>query len=112
MPHPTEEEIQQLKEKFPGANLHTLVIDGTDRNSEAVICKAPSRGDWKRFMQMTADKDRRNAALETLVRGCLVWPDAAAFDEMLEDKPGLCETFGTALTRIAGLQGDAESKKL
>lgn len=79
---------------------------------EAVIARPPTRAEYRRFRAKVLDEKGREAALETLTRACVVWPDTSAFDALLERKPALAEVFGAKLLELAGAVEEAELKKL
>ena len=102
----TEANIEQLKQQH--GELHELSHAG-----ETVIVKAPNRATWKRFRAQVIDESKRVVALEELVRSCVVHPEKAELEVMLDRKPGLVETFGKALGELAGAgDGQAEKKAL
>lgn len=104
--------IQQYRDKNPGREiiqLHTT-IEHSGEDFYA-LAKTPGRAEWKRFNAAIADADRRPDALETLVRGCVVWPESAEFDAQLVLHPGLAATYGNALLKAAGANSQAEVGK-
>lgn len=103
----TFEEVQAAKDKNPGVELRIIGADG-----EAVICKAPTRGEYRRFRSMYLDGAQRAMATETLLIGCVVHPDRGELGRLLERRPGLAETFGEKLIAWAGLGVEAYEKKL
>lgn len=101
----TPEKIEELKAKY--GELHVLEHQGNE-----VIVTAPNRPTWKRFRSQILDDRKHDIALEELVRACVVYPDRATFDALLDKKPGLVETFGKAVTELAGSGGNPEKKAL
>jgi hypothetical protein len=97
--------IEKLKAEH--GEIHLLRASGVE-----VVVKAPGRAQWKRFRAYVADERRRPDAVETLLRDCVVHPDAAALDAILEKRPGLAETFGNQVVELAGASGEAEKKAL
>lgn len=100
----------ELKEKLKAQ--HGDIYSVSAPSGEMVVVRMPDRALWKRFRSHMADERRRIDALENLVRGCVVHPDAPTFDAMLEKKPGLAETFGAAVVDLAGMAQDSEKKAL
>jgi hypothetical protein len=103
-----QEIIDKVKAQHPGAELYMWSTpDGT-----AVICKAPNRGEYKRFRQMVVDPARKAESLETLLLGCVVYPPAADMFAILDRRPGYAEVFGEKLAGIAGAGQEVNEKKL
>lgn len=101
----TEDEIKKLKAEH--GDLTQL-----DHAGESVIVKSPNRATWKRFRAQAQDEGKRIIAMEELVRACVVHPDRAGLEAMLDRKPGLVETFGKELAELAGASDKAEKKAL
>lgn len=78
----------------------------------AVVVKPPSRAAMKRFMAMASRDDRRYEALESLLRDCVVYPDASELNAILERKPGVVAPFGEHLVRLAGATEEADFRAL
>ncbi len=74
----------------------------TDLGGETIAVVPPSRAQWRRFRVVGQDEVKRVDALEMLLRDCLVYPEAAAFEALLEARPGLVETFGEQVLELAG----------
>lgn len=83
----------------------------------------PPRPEWRRFMKFSSNADKRSGALEELDLGCVVHVGGGAVPQsrevaremlnaLFDRRPGLAETFGNALCKKAGLDGEAEAKKL
>lgn len=106
--HPSEAQLAEVRAKHPTASLHLLEFD-----DGAIVAKQPTPGEWKRFVTATlADRGQSANALETLVRSCLVWPDPAAFDALIEERPALIQRLGDKLSDIAGASENVRAKKL
>ena len=105
----TRQQIDAAKQANPGAELHLL-----DALGHQAIAKAPPREQYEFFKTEASHKQagRALAALETLVKGCVVTPDAAGLEKMLDKFPGLVESYGNALIKLAGLTEEATAKKL
>lgn len=65
----------------------------------AVAVKRPAPVLYKRFQE---SKQAPMAAGEQLVRACLVYPDAKAFTEILDDQPGALVPLTAACLELAG----------
>lgn len=114
VPQPSEptdlspETIDRLKAAHPGAELRAFASSEGD----LVVCKAPSRGEYKRFLSMVSNPDQRSMAPETLFLGCVVHPEAVEVTRMLERRPGLGVLFGSRLSTWAGSDQEVVEKKL
>lgn len=97
--------LAELTEKHPNAVV--LTAEG-----DSVVVLPPSRAIWKRFRTFAADEKRRPDAFEALLRDCLVHPDKAGLEALLERRPGLAENFGGKLLELAGLAAEVEAKAL
>jgi len=102
------EVIEAVKARFPTTELRQIVTE----EGGAIICKAPSRGEYKRFRSMVVDPNQRAMALETLVFGCCVHPPTAELSAMLERRPGWAEVWGDKLAGWSGSGQEATEKKL
>lgn len=105
----TEEQLERIKTENPGIELH--VISSPDNGVEVVVRK-PKEDEWRRFRAMQGDDEQRPGALRMLAIYSAVFPKGADFMAMLADHPGMAETVGAKLTKIAGVDGTATSRKL
>jgi len=96
----------ELKRKH-GDDLHLLTA-----SEEQVIARTPSQAEYQRYLDHVNEKTKRTHAHENLTRSCVVYPDHAELDALLERKPGLMTTFGDKLTELAGSVDACEAKKL
>lgn len=101
----TEEELAALKAKFGEINL----LEACD---EQVLVRTPPYAEWQRFFSMANDPDQRSNALDTLTRACIVYPDKAGVNKLLNLKPALGVTFGNEISELAGLAKKVSRKKL
>lgn len=105
MPVP-KEVIDQAKQ----AHGEVYCLEGAD---VAVLVRSPKRAEYRKFKATVLGNQAAAAdALETLLREVVVFPDSAAFDALLEQKPGLSETFGQKVLEIAGVSEQVSLKKL
>jgi hypothetical protein len=102
-----KEQLAKVRADNPGLELHHIVA-----GDEEIVVKSPPRAEWKRFRAMYLDPAQRPLALETLLFGCLVHPDAAGLNAILERRPAFAEVFGEKLASAAGLGTEAVEKKL
>lgn len=108
----TDDKIQELKSKH-GEKLKVIPIPATEFDAECeVVIKRPPRGEYKRFRAMLFDEEQKAMALETLARSCVVFPEAADFNKMLDERPALAETIGGKCAEFAGAEGKVDAKKL
>jgi hypothetical protein len=105
----TDDEITALKAKHAGADLR--ILHNEDHDMEIVV-KVPSGAEWTRFRSMQQDDAQAPIALKTLVLACIVQPGPDDFRRTLDKLPGLTETFGGELVKIAGVSRATSSRKL
>lgn len=105
----TEEQVSRLKAENPGLELH--VVSSPDTGAEVVV-RRPSEPEWRRFRSMVGDDDQRPGALRQLAISSAIYPKGDDFMALLADYPGLAETIGGKLVKIAGVDGAATSRKL
>ena len=103
-----DEQLEQLRNKFPDKKLHLL----TAPSGEEIVVRRPDRPVWKRFQAQAQDDRRRQEALENLVTGCLVYPENGGWDAMVDERPGLVQSFGNAIVELAGAAQAVEKKAL
>jgi hypothetical protein len=110
-PQKDEKQIEALKAQTPDGKLRefSATVEGKEY---IVYVRRPSRAEYKDFRAAASNDKKQAAALETLLCTCVVYPSGAAFQAMLDEAPGLSETFGEELLKIAGLAVSADSKKL
>lgn len=77
-----------------------------------IIAKVPGSPEFQAYRDMLNDESKRTRARDQLVRDCILYPDSAGLDTMLEKLPGLGTTFGNKLSELAGAVEDVEAKKL
>ncbi len=106
---PSPDVIAKLKAQNPGVELHQIEVEDGE---QVVICKMPSRAEYKRFVHMLSDRAQQSRALETLLLANLVYPEADAMLRMIEERPALAEKFGDHLADLAGAAYRIVSKKL
>ena len=94
--------VEELKEKH-GANLHIVTAQGVE-----VVVKVPSKAAYRRFRQSSRDEKRRDDATETLLRDCVVYPDAQTLNSEIEKRPAIVDTFAAEVLELAGLVKEAE----
>jgi hypothetical protein len=102
--------IEQLKGQCPDQKLREFSAT-VDAKEYVVYARKPSRAEYKRFRQDASDDRKKASALEMLVCSCVLYPDGAAFQALLDEAPGLSETFGEELLKACGLAVSADAKK-
>lgn len=73
-----------------------------------VIVKRPNPVLYKRFRDKESAK---TSDLESLVRPCLVYPDASRFDTILEEQPATLDRAADRVVYLAGFRGKELSTK-
>lgn len=79
---------------------------------KVIVIKTPDDKIFQRFRDYGADDERRSVATKKLVQDTVVWPPKPEFDAMVKAQPGLSESWGSEVARIAGLTRVVESTKL
>jgi hypothetical protein len=105
----TEEQLERIKAENPGVELHLVSSPETGVD---VVVRKPKEDEWRRFRAMQADDEQRSGALRLLAIHSSVFPKGAEFMAMLAEFPGMAETVGAKLIKIAGVDGTATSRKL
>lgn len=103
-----DEELKAVAEANPGAKLTVL----SHPEGAEVVVRRPTRIEWKRFQQQCQDESKQFSAGEFLLSSCVVHPSKEAFQAMIEDAPGLYNTFLKGLTAHAGATDKFEKKAL
>lgn len=113
----SDEKIEQLRKEH--AHVHHLTCrlpEGGDADVYEVVCKRPNRAEFKRFLsergKCQGDVQRADEVLEAFLRRHLLLPDKLEFDAMLDERPGLLETFASKLLDLCGAGAEVEAKKL
>jgi len=78
----------------------------------AVVFKKPTNAAWRRHLDEQLKLGHADTtATEKLVRLCRIYPDAAAFDTILDEYPGSAQSFYGAISLIAKGGSDETSSK-
>jgi hypothetical protein len=96
--------IDELKAKH--GELHQL-----SSPNFTVIVRKPDRQVWRKFCDAIVDERRRVDAVERLFLDCVVYPESAAVNAMLDSKPALAQQFGSEVADLAK-DGEVEKKVL
>jgi hypothetical protein len=106
----TEEQLAALKAKHGDRKVLKLSTSTPDGAIEIAVQK-PGRKEYERFRKQLGDDNKRDGALESLLKAHVLSPDRAKFEELLEEFPALPEEFGKPLLSAIGLSGSAEVGK-
>lgn len=109
MRSPTDEELKAISAQHSGARLLSHKVEETELH---MVARKLTRIEWKQFLSMLGDENRRVEAMDQIVREVRLWPDAGEFEQMLDEYPGVTMTFGSRITKLAGAGQDAIAKKL
>ncbi len=104
----SEEQIADLKAKH-GARLEMISDESGDLE---VVVKPPPEAEWDRFTTMLLDDEQKPRAMKTLVRSCVVYPEAAELKRLIAEQPGIVSTIGGQLSEMAGASRAVSRKKL
>lgn len=105
-----DETLSELKAKHGERKVLRLSTTTPDGVIEVAVLK-PGRKEYERFRKQLGDDNKRDGALESLLRAHVLSPERAKFDELLEEYPALPEEFGKPLLAACGLSGSAEVGK-
>jgi hypothetical protein len=101
--------LAELAQKFPNRGL-TRFVATVSGKEYVVYAVRPTRALYKRFRKQVSDDRVKSEALELLVCECVVHPEPALFQAVLDEAPGLSETFGEKLLEVSGLSVAADAK--
>lgn len=68
-----------------------------------IIIRRPTRAEYKQYRSQSHNQAQVADAQEILARKTCVYPDAAGFDALLDDYPGIPEACGEAFKKLLGL---------
>lgn len=106
----TEEQFAELKAKHGERKVLRLSTTTPDGIVEVAVLK-PGRKEYERFRRQLGDDNKRDSALESMLRAHVLLPSREKFDELLDEFPALPEEFGKPLLAAIGLSGSAEVGK-
>jgi hypothetical protein len=116
VPKISDEKRDELRAEHGAGVLHVLPdpdeYERDDSEIDEIIVRGPKRAEYKRFRAALDDDKKIAKAAEQLLRDCLVHPTKDELAEMLSRRPGLEDTWGQALARLAGVRQGVEAKKL
>lgn len=103
------EAVEKVQSETPMARVVPLRFE-VEHSGEVVrvVAVVPERKEWQMFNRAIADADKRPRALEDLVRACVKFPAPVELDALLQRLPGVAQTFGNTLAKLAGASGEAE----
>lgn len=105
-----DSDFDTLKSKYGEGRV--LIIESSYVGDIAFRC--PTKIEYQRFRESVGPNEsgaRRGAALETLVRQCVVVPPTPEFDEELKLYPGLVETCVNAILEMAAVEEKPRIRK-
>lgn len=76
-----------------------------------VAFRSCKRAEYERYNSLLFDDKKRPKAFESLVKTCVVYPDANTFESYLDKKPGIVSTCLNAVLELSGVETEAETKK-
>jgi len=102
-----ESTIAALKAKHGALTL----LESDAMEGVRLVVRNPKRIEYDRFHE-EMNGEQATGAMLTLLRSVLVWPDATAFEAVLNRYPGAAQEFGREISRLAGVSGRARASKL
>lgn len=105
----TPEDIQKLKDQNPKGIVHLVAGDGS---WECVFRKPDRSREFKPYRARLHDETQRADATEILARQVVVFPDAAGFEQLLDNFPAIPETLANsaAWQAFVGATANASGK--
>ncbi len=97
----TDEEKKTLKDANPGVDLY-FIENETVAPGITFVVKCPSDASWKRFQAERENDEQKSTAIRRLVLTHVIKPTANDLLSMLQAQPGLVESLGGPLIKIAG----------
>lgn len=101
-----EETLAQLRDSNGGDIIHRETKWGDD-----VVFRMPTSAEWRRAYDEIQEEQTRYQAQKVLVSACRIYPEKAAFEKLLEKRPGLIISFFTEIGDEVGLGKAAIRKK-
>ena len=98
-----DETLEELKTSHG-----VIIVRETDWGD--VAFRLPTPEEWKRCAYEIQDEQTRFGAQKTLVSVCRIFPDKAAFDKLIKERPALPITFWNEISDEVGL-GKAHVRK-
>lgn len=80
--------------------------------SGEVVLRVPGHAELSVMRKRSGDPTQRAAALENLVRTCLVYPSREKFNAIVDQRPMLTDKWAEKLVDAAGAAEVVEEKKL
>lgn len=106
----TDKQIETHKAANPGVQLEVLRNEDLDIE---ILVKPPSRAEWSRFRAMVNEDGQRPQAMRTLLLNCILEPSRGDFEAgPLSTYPGLSESFGADLVKMAGVNASTTRRKV
>jgi hypothetical protein len=101
----SEEKLQELKTKYGD-----VVVVDTKCGDCAFRC--PDGTEYERYQSLLYKQETRAKAGLALVLQTLIYPDREKFNGYLKKFPGITTTCTSPVLELAGVDGDAEVKKI
>lgn len=102
--------IDEVKAKHTNVRLYSAEVDHDDQHIE-VIVTAPSKTIFDAVKKYLSD-GLESKANETLVYGCLKYPDPAAFSVSVKDLPVLFDKLANEILALGGARAEFKITKL
>lgn len=100
-----------MSDKYESIRAADPSLLGIKLGGQRLLLKTPSRALWEEFTSKVDDAKTRSAAVNRLVRDCVVYPEAEALDAFLEAKPARAMKIAGEITRLAGGDEEVEIEK-
>lgn len=105
-----QEKLDELRATH-GEKRVLLLTTNTDDGALEVAVVKPAKIEYDRFRKQFSDPDKRDVAVENLVRSAVKCPAKAEFDALLADYPAIADELGKPLLQALGMSNSAEVGK-
>jgi hypothetical protein len=104
-----ETAIAAAAKEYGKRDVHFGVVEALD--GRIVIVKRANPVAFRKFISSDLEGAAALQEMELLVRPCRVYPDAPAFDRLLDDLPATLVDCATAVSRLSGVRAKERGKK-
>lgn len=105
----TDEQVADLKAKFPGAELHSF---DDEEIALHIVFRGPNWSDWSGYKRDLAASESRPQVMKAMVAKHLVYPSPAEFESFLERSPASVDIVMGEIGEVAGMRTKGVRRKL
>lgn len=104
---PSDEQLAEVMAREPSARL--LSVEIPDGPEVTILARPIPRATFDRVQSLEGDKRRLVSSI--ILRDCLLWPERATWETLVDRYPGINDAFAGRLLRLAGAGIEADVKK-